>query len=128
MSDVRFSLPTTRTSVTIKLIVVGILIVALMIPAVMVMQLISEREQRRNQAVNEISESWSGPQTLAGPLLALPVRLQEKDKDGKPFHRTVLTYHLPDALSVDGKVDTQTRYRGIYKTAVYTAVVLGCRV
>ncbi|MBI2265247.1 MAG: cell envelope integrity protein CreD [Armatimonadetes bacterium] len=111
----------TRTSVTLKVVAVGLLVVVLLIPAGLIMVLVREREGRRNQAVAEISESWARPQAISGPVLVIPVRLAEKDNKGKKLYRTVYASFLPEDLEVSGRIDTETRYRGIYKAAVYTA-------
>ncbi|MBI3299413.1 MAG: cell envelope integrity protein CreD [Elusimicrobia bacterium] len=112
-----------RHSLTLKLFVVGLLIVALLVPVGLVTYMVSEREERRTEAVAEVSASWSGSQQVSGPVLIVPVRLTDKDKDGKPYFRTVLTTHLPESLSLDGTVDTERRRRGIYDAVVYSAAL-----
>jgi inner membrane protein len=60
-----------KESVALRIILVGCLIVLLLIPLWMVQFLVSERRVYRDGAVREISKSWAGPQTIAGPLLTL---------------------------------------------------------
>jgi inner membrane protein len=44
------------------------LTVVLLVPITWVYSIVSERAARRDQAVGEISTTWGGPQTLAGPV------------------------------------------------------------
>jgi inner membrane protein len=110
-----------RNSVVVKVLAVGFLILVLLIPTGFIGALIGEREQRRNAAVGEIHASWSGQQTVTGPLLSIPVRLPAKDGKGQLYWRTETVVVLPEELSVAGGIDTEPRYRGIYKTVVYSA-------
>ena len=53
------------------------------VPLVLVQILVGEREARRRSALIEMGASWGRPQTLVGPLLALPVRQTITEADGK---------------------------------------------
>ena len=110
-----------KNSLTLKALLIGLLMLVLLIPTAFVAVLISGREQRRNEAVNEIHSSWSGPQTLTGPVLSIPVRVSSKDEKGRITWSTMEATVLPDSLEVSGGVDTEPRYRGIYQTVVYTS-------
>ncbi|NOS90579.1 MAG: cell envelope integrity protein CreD, partial [Cyclobacteriaceae bacterium] len=57
-----------KESVTIKLLSIGFLLLILMIPASWIESLIIERQTRAESVVGEISEKWSGEQTLSGPV------------------------------------------------------------
>jgi inner membrane protein len=109
-----------KNSVIAKTFLVGLLILVLLIPTAFIGVLISGREDRRNQAVNEIHSSWSGSQTVIGPLLTIPVRVSAKDDKGRIVWNTVEVLVLPDDLKIQGGIDTEPRYRGIYQTIVYT--------
>ena len=50
-----------RTSITLKVISVGILILLLLIPTEMVRSLIRERENRKRDATYEVSSKWADP-------------------------------------------------------------------
>jgi len=110
-----------KNSVTVKSLLVGLLMLVLLIPTAFVGALIGEREQRRNAAVAEIHSSWSGQQTVTGPLLNIPVQLSSKDAKGQIRWRTENVLVLPEELAISGGIATEPRYRGIYKTIVYTA-------
>lgn len=114
--------PARTSSVTLKLLAVGGMILFLLIPASMIDSLVSERLARRDAAVEEIHAAWSHAQFLRGPILTVPVRVTRgHDKAGKPIYDLVETRFLPENLDIRGAIDTESRYRGIYKTVVYTA-------
>ncbi len=107
-----------------RLIIISIVSLLLLIPTGMITGLITEREARRNDSVQEISQKWGRTQTLTGPILTIPVRmLTEKTKNGKDVPAATIHYmhFLPDKLEIEGKVTPKIRYRGIYETVLYTA-------
>ncbi len=48
-------------------------ILLLLVPLFMVSNLISERENYRNDVENTLRQSTSGPQKLVGPMIAIPM-------------------------------------------------------
>lgn len=108
-----------KESVALRIILVGCLIVLLLIPLWMIRFLISERQVYRNEAVKEISKSWAGPQTVAGPLLTLVSNHEHINKDGTKSFSKKRTFYLPENLSIEAKVIPEKRYRGIYSAIVY---------
>ena len=108
-----------KESVALRIILVGCLIVLLLVPLWMIQFIISERQVYRNEAVREISKSWAGPQTVAGPLITLVTNHEHINKDGTKSFSTKRTYYLPENLSVEAKVIPEKRYRGIYSAIVY---------
>lgn len=108
-----------KESVALRIILVGCLIVLLLIPLWMVQFLVSERRVYRDGAVREISKSWAGPQTIAGPLLTLVTKHEHISKDGTKTFSKKRTFYLPENLSVEAKVIPEKRYRGIYSAIVY---------
>ena len=61
---------------------VGILFLILLIPQSMVSSLITERENNRNQATEEISNKWGMNQVIGTPVISIPYRYSEKDEKG----------------------------------------------
>ncbi len=108
-----------KESVAFRIILVGCLIVLLLIPLWMIQFVISERQVYRNEAVREISKSWAGPQTVAGPLLTLVANHEHINKDGSKSFSTKRTFYLPENLLFEAKVIPEKRYRGIYSAIVY---------
>ncbi len=111
------------TSISARLIVMGLLCIILLIPAWMVKSLIHERESRRNNAMHEISNKWGKKQTIGGPVLTVPFKSYTKDERGRTTFATFYAHFLPDDLSITGKIDTETRYRGIYDVVVYNSTL-----
>lgn len=107
-------------SLTLKLVVIGILIVVLLIPVSMVQSLIRDREWRQDRVVGEINGKWGGDQILAGPILTVPYTLTILNEKEKPVDVTRYLHLLPDTLSVTGSVSPQVRYRGIYQAVLYS--------
>ena len=111
-----------QTSLTIKLLTIGILILLLLIPLDMVQDLIRDREYRNYEAINEVNQLWGSHQTLKGPVLSIPYKEYIKEKvDDKEVVR-VLTHRLqvfPKILKYKGEVNPEKLHRGIYEVAVY---------
>ncbi|MBL0740236.1 cell envelope integrity protein CreD [Chryseolinea lacunae] len=114
-----------QESIMIKLFSIGFLILILLIPSKWITDLIYEREERANEAAQEVADKWSGPQTVYGPMLVVPYRKQEiveNDKHEKQIRETIdKAFFLPEQLQTDGTVDTETRGRGIFNTIVYSS-------
>ncbi len=109
-----------KESVSAKLIVVSILVLLLLIPVQMIKSLIREREYTRNDVVNEIGDKWAKAQTINGPIITIPY-LKTFEEDDKLKYMTEYAHFLPEDLNIDGTINPEIRYRGIYKAIVYTA-------
>jgi len=109
-----------RNSITIKFVIIGILILALLIPAGMIKNLIHERNSLRESVVSEVSYKWGNPQTIAGPIITIPYTTYFK-KDKEVFEKINYAQFLPETLNVEGDINPEIRYRGIYKLVVYNA-------
>lgn len=124
-----------RYRTVIKLIGVGALVLLLLIPLGMITGVLSDRLQRRNEAVYDITSSWGREQNLIGPVLMIPYQYRFKTvkevpgKEGKVEKREVeetasaWAYFLPEMLNVTGDAETQKLKRGIYEAAVFRAQV-----
>ena len=55
-------------SISLKLITIGILTLILLIPMGQVENLISERQNRNTEVVNDISSSWGTSQSIKGQI------------------------------------------------------------
>ncbi len=115
-----------KESIIVKLMSIGILLLLLLIPSVWVQNLINERQERANGVVEEVSQKWSGNQTLTGPILMIPFKRVEEIKEwsnGSSITRRVETKHaayfLPATLDIQGKVATSELKRGIFNVVVY---------
>jgi len=116
-----------RGSALWRIVALGVLMLLLFIPIGWINDLISERTQRRQQAVQEVSAKWGHPQTVSGPALVVPyaVRWTENDAKGVAVEKTErrrLTI-LPDQVHVHARIDAENRYRGIFAVPVYRLAV-----
>ena len=112
-----------RNSVSFKLAVVGFLVIILLIPTVMVQSLIGERQDRKANAVSEISQKWGAAQTITGPVLTVPYRQYYKRENGHRAFHIRYAHFLPKRLNVAGTLNPEIRYRGIYKAVLYQSTL-----
>lgn len=119
-----------QKSITLKILLIGGLSIALMIPLILIDGLITERSQYRYQVENEIANTWSGTQTVVGPVLAVPYQVRRTDQvwdeDEKQYRSQVIDswytqYVMPEELNIDSQAQTEERSRGIYSVPVYTS-------
>ncbi len=117
-------------SIGFKILLIGVLVVLLLIPLSLIEGLTFERSHYRNQAVDDIANSWSGSQTLTGPIMALPYQIREIhqiwDDDAKVFQSKTtdnwhIQYILPEHLDISAQIVTEQRSRGIYDVPVYNS-------
>lgn len=113
-------------SIMIKLFSIGFLTLILLIPASWIEQLIQERQGRAHEVMREVSEKWSGHQTLTGPVLMIPFTKIETVKrwsDGQPVEELIKSQHraffLPDSYQVQTKINPEVLHRGLFDVAVY---------
>lgn len=117
----------TRYSPLLQVLLVGFLILLLQIPISMIEGIIRERETRRDQAMEEVTDKWGKEQTIIGPMVTVPYirRWVDLDKHDKRIIRKELRHvnFLPEILGIDGIVENKVRYRGIFKIPVYSATL-----
>lgn len=114
-------------SITIKLGSIGFLVLILLIPASWIQDLMQEREARAESVITEISEKWSSSQTLAGPILVIPYKTQNRVDHGKDgveiVEYTKNYFFLPEQLDITGEVSPEILHRGIFDAAVYASTL-----
>ncbi|HEY9827487.1 MAG TPA: cell envelope integrity protein CreD [Stenomitos sp.] len=107
-----------------RLLVVAGLILILLIPTAMLQDLINERQSLREEAISSITSKWGRSQNIVGPWLVVPyVKRVQVDKTVRTEVKSGV--FLPEALKIDGNLESETRYRGIFEVPVYrTALTL----
>ncbi|MCS3603333.1 inner membrane protein [Buttiauxella sp. BIGb0471] len=100
----------------------------LLIPLSMLSSLIDERSSYRDDVEQSLRQSTSGPQTITGPLIAIPITemttVMEDNKEVKK-ERRFIRYYLPENLSIVGKQNVEPRHIGIYEGQIWrTAITL----
>lgn len=112
-----------RSSQMLRLFSVGFLALLLQIPIAMISGLVSERQERRQEAVAEVSSKWGNAQAITGPALVVPYtsRWTETQPGGQQITRTAHrnAIFLPERLEARGSIATETRSRGIFSVPVY---------
>ncbi|MDZ7933921.1 MAG: cell envelope integrity protein CreD [Emticicia sp.] len=118
-----------RNAALIKGFFIGFLIFLLLIPTFMIQSLISEREGRKSEVIQEVSSKWGNSQQLIGPILRIPyyeiVRIEKLNTNGKKeveqSKSLEYAYFLPNQLVINGLVNPEKRSRGIYEIVVYNS-------
>ncbi|MBB6482268.1 cell envelope integrity protein CreD [Spirochaeta isovalerica] len=106
-----------------KLLVTVFIALLLLIPVAAIKDLMWERENRRDEAVNQVIDQWGGWQYLTGPVLAVPVEEEYEEHYNDRVEKGIINHYLyilPDSLKIDASMDTQIREKGIFKIELYT--------
>lgn len=103
-----------------------IIALLLLIPASMIRSLIYEREYTQKEAILEVSSRWSEAQTITGPVLSIPYYRYVRQMTGEPPSEKIVQikdhlHLLPEDLQIQGEIDPERRYRGIYEVVVYNS-------
>jgi inner membrane protein len=112
-----------KSSIGIRLGIIAFLSLVLLIPAFMIQFLISERQDRRNEAIQEVFSKWGDTQTVAGPILSIPYNFPIKTEEGELLYTKRYAHILPEDLAISVDVIPEIRYRGIYEAVLYTAKI-----
>jgi inner membrane protein len=112
-----------RASQGLRILSVGVLVLVLQIPVSMIAGLVSERQERRQSAIDEVSSKWGNAQSITGPALVLPYihRWTVAAEGGRPVARseTRNAIFLPTQLRIRETLDSEIRHRGIFSVPVY---------
>lgn len=106
-----------------KGIITGVLILVMLIPTIFLTNLVSERKQRQNEIVHEVSSKWGYAQTITGPYLYIPYTIKEKDVEGKIILAQKQLFIFPDSIDVTGEIFPEQRLRSIYNVLLYKSVL-----
>lgn len=118
-----------KTSITARMLMVGLLIIVLLIPLSYIDSLIRERSYRQIDVVNEINGKWGSEVLVYGPILKLPYKtytetskFNEKTKVYIKETKTHLNYAylFPETLQSKVDVNSKTLKRGNFESAVFT--------
>lgn len=119
-----------RNSLSVKIVLIGILILLMFIPIGMIKGLISERMVTARNATYDVQEKWSSPQQLTGPFICLPFYENHeviRYTKGVPetTYQATLNYLniLPERLEITGRVETEQLKRGLYDVVVYRSAL-----
>src|SRR5690554_2519584 len=95
-----------KQSIGARLFIIAFLSLILLIPSLLIQQLISERENRRDSVAREISQKWGNEQTVIGPIISIP--FQHYLETGNNAERTIRYAHfLPESLNITGTIESE---------------------
>lgn len=118
-----------KSNIYFKLGTIVVLTLLLLIPASMVRSLIREREWTQQDAIEEVSGKWALGQTVTGPYLSIPYdryvkQFSEKDSTNIIVKIRDYIHVLPEKLEINGSINPEKRYRGIYEVVVYDSELM----
>ena len=108
-----------KNKLVFKSFFIGFLILVLLIPTFFIMFLVSDREQRRKEVVQEVSSKWASAQTISGPYLVVPYNEPAVNSENKPIIIKKQLILLANDLRVNGNISPENRPRSIYKVLLY---------
>lgn len=111
----------------LKIGFVAAMTIAILIPLLMIRGVISDRQMYRAQAVADISRSYAGAQSFAGPVLVVPYTEEVEVEEADQFNvmrkvrraKTSQWVFFPIALDMRGTLVPDTRKRGLHEVRVY---------
>lgn len=123
--------PSFLQSNTAKMIMVGLLTLFLLIPLNLVQNLISERSERKNDVVTEVTNTWGTDIHFYGPILKVPYKIESEttiiDSNTKKTSIQKSTsidyaYFFPDELQNKTKIEKVSDIkRSLYNPIVFKA-------
>jgi inner membrane protein len=108
-----------KDSVALRILLIAAITILLWIPLLMIQSLITDRQQYRFEVIHEISKSWAGAQTVAGPIITVTNKEKKENKKGEKYFVTKSYHYLPENLKIDASVTPEKRYKGIYEVMLY---------
>jgi inner membrane protein len=115
-----------KSNIYFKLGTIITIVLLLLIPTQMIRGLIYEREWTQKEAIDEVSSKWAEEQTISGPFISIPYYKYIRESNGNDSSTKVVKlkeflHILPTQLNVDGAINPEKRYRGIYEIVVYNS-------
>ena len=122
-------------SIAKRFLIIGAIALLMLIPLAQVSSIVDERGDLHHKVLSNIASQWGNPQVVTGPALILPIiekyNVLNKVTDSKGNEKMVteVVYKhknvviLPKLLNKDIGLTEHYRYRGIYKSLVYTSKI-----
>ncbi|MHC4389309.1 MAG: inner membrane CreD family protein, partial [Planctomycetota bacterium] len=111
-----------RNSHFVKVLLIGFLILLLQIPIGMVRRTIRQRQNTRDDAVQEVTAKWGNHQSIIGPSIVVPYVNRPARPAGQrrqAISDVEYAAFLPESLTISGNIASELRYRGIFEVPVY---------
>ncbi|MBL7998301.1 MAG: cell envelope integrity protein CreD [Candidatus Kapabacteria bacterium] len=120
---------TRHNSRFLKAVIIFLLTIVMLYPTSQIFTIIDEREARQSTVETDVTSKWSGSQQLTGPYLSIPYTVMTYDSTLKKRSMDRYYIHvLPEQLTVDATLKSQTLHRSMYEIPVYSSqITLGGR-
>lgn len=110
----------------LKFLLVAAITLVMAVPLFFTFTILADRQNYAQTAQTDVERGWGGPQTLAGPLLAVPYSFSATtfaNGTGSTIDARQVAIFLPRRLTANIDSQTRVRARGIFGVNVYTATV-----
>ena len=106
-----------------KAVTVAVVALALLIPHALLRNLVNERVRMRESAYQQVAQGWGGQQILGGPMLVIPVTIN--NERGEAITRN--WYVMAESFDVKADIVVQEEKRsvGIYEVPVFVTKIHG---
>ncbi|MBA3828029.1 MAG: cell envelope integrity protein CreD [Taibaiella sp.] len=111
-----------KNKALIKGVFIGFLTLVMLIPQVFISGLVSERRERREEVIKEISGKWASAQTIKGPLLMVPY-IEKVTTNGKAAIIRKTIYLPAEELKIDADIQPEKRHRSLFDVTLYNASI-----
>ena len=121
------------SNIATRFLIIGAIAILMLIPLAQVSSIVDERGDLHHKVLSNIASQWGNPQVVTGPALILPIiekyNILNKIRDNKGNEKMVteVVYKhknvviLPKLLQKEIGLHEHYRYRGIYKSLVYSS-------
>lgn len=116
----------------IKLLFAVLIGAALIVPLVFVYALVGDRQSQSRVAQDSITAGWGGTQTVSGPVLVIPYKVDRVETEmvnNVPVTRTVRVrdelFLSSASQSIDTVLSPEKRRKSIYESVIYKAQMSG---
>jgi inner membrane protein len=114
-----------KYNIYIKIGAIVLIVLLLLIPTTMIKSLVRERENKQNEAIDEVSNKWGQRQTINGPLVSIPYYKYVKDTKSRDSSEKVVRvkeyiHILPAELNISGDLKPEKLNRSIFDIVVYS--------
>lgn len=100
----------------IKAGITAFLIILMLVPMGYIQGLITERKERQESIIDEVSSKWADAQTVTPPYLVIPYKTNDTSAKKEKLENIVL---LPQSVQVKGNIDPEKRHRSNYDVLLY---------
>lgn len=111
-------------TMTVKMVLLGLMAIMFLIPLQLIKMVIKERESNSAIVKQEISEQWGKMQIVSGPVLNIPLYSSQHNMTNEEKPRRTVWHILPDKLDLVGNIKPEIRYKGIYETVIYDSDIV----